>query len=387
MLAFRVKRRCAASAALALLGALASGCPDDSPVSPDAGGDSGGSPDVGGLDGPPPVFAVDFTVIGCPSFDPSIPQCRGPAPLTLTFVPITSGTVTRYLWDFGDLAKSFEDIPTHTYTQPEKYDVSLLGAPALAMQTRKAFVVVTPNPLGGACDLDGQCDEGVACLCGLSDKCTTAFARGVCTRSCASEACAEDAFCADLSLGSEGEPMPEAWRGRYCLRRCSGDGDCSAGQSCRSLPAAGAPERWERACFYRFPGDLSAACRGGTGDPQKDRCVSGLCADLGALGMCSIDCSGGLACPSGTSCASFHDGRKLCLPICTTSDSCRSDPLLACATQGRPGPLGWDASEAGFSGTLCAPKPCDSDAPCSPAGICLGGAGAGNCVRKTGAAP
>ena len=157
------------------------------------------------------VLAVDFTVMGCPIFDATIPQCRGPAPLTLTFVPITSGAVTRFLWDFGDLSKSFEALPTHTYTQPESYDVSLLGAPALAMQTRKAFVVVTPNPLGGACDLERQCETGLTCLCGLASQCPSAFPRGVCTQPCsAGGACPENAFCADLSLGSETSTAPTA---------------------------------------------------------------------------------------------------------------------------------------------------------------------------------
>ncbi len=384
---FGFMRRCAAPAALALLGALLTGCPGDPGGSTDGGTEGGSGLDAADFDGPPAVLAVDFTVIGCPTFDPNIPQCRGPAPLTLTFVPITSGTVTRFLWDFGDLSmKSYEDIPTHTYTQPESYDVSLLGAPALAMQTRKAFVVVTPNPLGGPCDLERQCENGLTCLCGRAAQCPSAFARGLCTQSCMDGPCPDGAFCADLTLGAEGQAMPDSWRGQHCLRRCTGDSDCGAGQICRSLPAAGAPERWERACFYRFPGELGAACRGGTGDPQKDVCVSGLCADLGALGLCSFDCTS-RPCPTGTSCASFHDGRKLCLPACTTPDSCRNDPLLACAPAGRPGPLGWDPAGAAFSGTLCAPKPCESDALCAPAGICLGGSGASHCTRRTGTAP
>jgi hypothetical protein len=384
---FGFMRHCSASAALALLAALAPACTEDPPGPTDGGADAPARPDAAELDARPTLQAVDFTVIGCPKFDPAIPQCRGPAPLTLTFVPITSGTVTRFVWDFGDLAKSFEDIPTHTYTQPDTYEVRLLAAPALTMQKREAFVVVTPNPLGGPCDLVGQCETGLSCLCGLAAQCPGAFARGLCTQSCATAACPEGSFCADLTLGGEGQVSPDSWRGRHCLRRCTADTDCAAGQSCRALPAAGAPERWERACFYRFPGELGAACRGGTGDPQKDLCLSGLCADLGALGICSFDCASG-PCPTGTTCASLHDGRKLCLPPCSSPDSCRSDPLLACAPAGRPGPLGWDAP-AGTppSATLCAPKPCDSDAQCAPAGICLGAAGASHCTRRAGASP
>jgi hypothetical protein len=376
-------RRCAAPAALALLGALTAGCPGDPAGPGDGGVDAPQPPDGPTGDGRPMVLAVDFTVMGCPDFDPAIPQCRGPAPLTLTFVPITSGAVTRFLWDFGDLSKSFEALPTHTYSLPESYDVSLLGAPALTMQTRKAFVVVKPNPLGGTCDLERQCNTGLTCLCGLASQCPSAFARGVCTRDCESSSdCPEDAFCADMGLGSD-DTDPTSWRRQHCLRRCNDDGNCAPGQTCRQLPAAGTPERWERACFYRFPGELGAACRGGTGEPQKDLCLSGLCAELGALGVCSFDCAG-RTCPAGTTCASFRDGRKLCLRPCETPDACRGDPLLVCTPPGRPGPLGWDAAGAPAGTTLCAPKPCDSDAPCAPAGICLGGAGASHCTRRTG---
>jgi hypothetical protein len=379
-------RRCAVPAALALLGALGAACTEPPGTPADSGVDGPPGLDGGEGDGRPTVLAVDFTVMGCPNFDATVPQCRGPAPLTLTFVPITSGVVTRFLWDFGDLSKSYEALPTHTYTQPDSYDVSLLGAPALAMQTHKAFVLVTPNPLGGSCDVERQCEEGLSCLCGLASQCPSAFPRGICTQACdVGTACPENAFCADLSLGADAPAAdPTSWRGQHCLRRCNDDTNCSAGQSCRALPAAGTPERWERACFYRFPGDLGAACRAGTGEPQKDLCVSGLCADLGALGVCSFDCTS-RTCPTGTTCASFRDGRKLCLRPCDTADACRSDPLLACAPPGRPGPLGWDAAvSASGSTTLCAPKPCDSDAPCAPAGICLGGAGASHCSRRSG---
>ena len=302
-----------------------------------------------GVDAPrgdarPTVLAVDFTVMGCPKFDATIPRCEGPAPLTLTFVPITSGPVTRFLWDFGDSSSSYENLPTHTYTLPDSYTVRLLGAPALVMQEHEAFIVVTPNPLGGACDLERQCEPGLSCLCGLaSSQCPSAFARGLCTQACTGTSCPENAVCADLTLGADLPLPPDSWRGRHCLRRCTVDGDCAKGQSCRELPTAGAPERWERACFYRFPSDLGATCRGGAGEPQKDLCLSGLCADLGALGICSFDCAS-RSCPSGTACASLRDGRKLCLRPCDTPEACRGDPLLACAPSGRPGPLGWEAS-------------------------------------------
>ena len=101
---------------------------------------------------------VDFTVRDCPRLDFATPQCRGPAPLTLTFVPLTSGNVSTFAWDFGDLTKSDESLPIHTYVLPGIYDVGITAMPGPVSKLRKAYVVVTPNPLGEACDVDRQCD-------------------------------------------------------------------------------------------------------------------------------------------------------------------------------------------------------------------------------------
>jgi hypothetical protein len=370
-------------ALLPLLLGLFTACPSNGGGRAD-GGD--GSPEVleaGPGDTRPVPRMVDFTVGECPRLDPTMPQCRGAAPLTLKFVPLTSGNVTSFVWDFGDLTSSDEALPVHTYVLPGSYDVGITGMPVPpVMKLRKGYVVVTPNMLGDACDLDRQCVEGLTCVCGAAEQCPAAFSRGHCTQACTAGDCPENSVCADLALNVPATPSAmDSWRARHCLRRCTMDSDCPAGRRCRLVPVAGNPDRWERACFYGFPADLGAACRAASGAPQNEQCLGGVCADLGALGVCSLDCSA-RPCPTGTVCAAFNDGRRLCLRPCTGGLSCRDDPLLGCVSPGTPGPLGFTAAESTAGATYCAPKPCSSDSVCAPAGICLGQTGASHCSRR-----
>jgi hypothetical protein len=351
----------------------------DRPPVIDAGGDTLPNPDVGS-DTEPAMPAVDFTVSGCASFDASVPSCRGPAPLTLSFIPITSGNVSRFLWDFGDLsAPSSEMLASHTYPLPGMYTVTLTGAPGQVWARHDDIVVVTANAFGEACDLDRQCETGLQCLCGLSASCPAAFARGMCSQACGTSACPETGICADLALGTTPGGPSDPWRDKHCLRRCTGAADCPAGQGCRLVPSAAAPERWEKACFQGFPGDLGAACRGAGGEPQHQQCLGGLCADLGALGACSVDCSA-RPCPEGLGCAAFNDGRRLCLRPCPESP-CLEDPLQGCVAPGPPATSTFNVAGAMPDQKFCAPRACTADSDCAPAGICRGLPGPGHCVR------
>jgi PKD repeat protein len=67
---------------------------------------------------PNPVLTADF------SANPT----NGLAPLTVTFVNLTSGGATSFLWDFGDGTGSAAASPVHTYTNAGTYSVTLTAS-------------------------------------------------------------------------------------------------------------------------------------------------------------------------------------------------------------------------------------------------------------------
>lgn len=79
----------------------------------------------------------------------------GTLPLDVTFVNESSGTFDTLLWNFGDGTTSGEDSPTHTYTEPGAYDVSLTatGNGGLGMRTvGDAVLVFSPVVAGFTAD-------------------------------------------------------------------------------------------------------------------------------------------------------------------------------------------------------------------------------------------
>ena len=78
-------------------------------------------PSVGALAwGSPPALTANFTAA----------PTGGLAPLTVTFtdhsLPGPSGPITGWAWDFGDSGTSSLQNPTHTYTTPGNYTVTLI---------------------------------------------------------------------------------------------------------------------------------------------------------------------------------------------------------------------------------------------------------------------
>jgi len=49
----------------------------------------------------------------------------GKAPLKVAFTDTSTGTPTKWIWDFGDGSKSFLQNPTHKYSKAGVYTVSL----------------------------------------------------------------------------------------------------------------------------------------------------------------------------------------------------------------------------------------------------------------------
>ncbi|HEX4405878.1 MAG TPA: PKD domain-containing protein [Polyangia bacterium] len=413
------------------------------------------------------TLALDVAVTGCASFDVVAERCAGPPPLALAFSPVSSASLTRFLWTFGDGSPtSSERAPTHTYVLPGTYDVSVVGAGAAGSvsRTRAQLVVVAPLATGVPCDVDAQCGLGSACLCG-GGACAPTFARGLCTSVCPTAGCGTGTVCATLdvpvratatadagvdatdaqttidgtadaadarddsadassdspseassmideadaavsdAVGADasdvGASTSDAHAGTdaahdaggggavgatpvpLCLASCVADTDCAVGLVCRALPAAGATQvRWARACVPPVLRDVGDSCRDDSGALADGLCATGTCADVGALGLCSATCGVGLACPSGSACATFGDGRSLCLSTCAANASCTRDPLLDCEAAGAVGTLSFQVSPPAPTAMFCAPRICTSQADCGLAGTCTPlGVGA-HCARN-----
>jgi len=71
----------------------------------------------------------------------------GPAPVTVQFTDLSTGTVTAWAWDFGDGTGSTEQHPSHAYPYSGDYTVSLevTGAGTSSSETKTDYVHVDPG--------------------------------------------------------------------------------------------------------------------------------------------------------------------------------------------------------------------------------------------------
>lgn len=73
----------------------------------------------------------------------------GPAPLTVEFEDLSTGTPTSWTWDFGDGGSSTVQNPQHVYTLPGVYSVSLTVVNAsggVERRTRIGYITVEAPP-------------------------------------------------------------------------------------------------------------------------------------------------------------------------------------------------------------------------------------------------
>jgi PKD repeat protein len=433
-----VRRGLACSLVIGLAALAAAGCKSSAAVSADAGLDA--APVDASAADVATALGLDFVATGCASgnnarADGGVAHCTGTAPLTLTFSPVGSATLTRYRWTFGDgTAPSSERAPTHTYVLPGLYGVTVAaeGSSGSVSRQRPNFVDVAPNAAGQPCNIDGQCATGLSCLCGEGAPCGDGFTHGICTRACPASGCEPGAACARVPLpaapadtadagaadvpistyaadadadaaadapaspdaaadgdaaGRDADAADAAARdagaadasaaaptpGLLCIGTCLQDADCADGLVCSPLPGQ-APGSWVSVCVPASLRRVGEPCRNARGQLDDGLCASGQCADLGALGLCSASCAGGVACPPGAACATFGDGRALCVETCSATSSstasCTRDPLLACETGTGGGALGFAVFPPMPSAKFCAPRSCSSQADCSPSGTC-----------------
>lgn len=366
----------AAAVGLALAGF---GCHDNAAPSRDAAADGVDTDatqpltlDIG-VSGCAPPAAGDACDASADPGAPTGPCCSGPPPLMLSFAPVGSRELTQFLWNFGDgTPATTERAPSHAYLHPGRYEVTLVGGASttgMVNPPHPLTVIVQSLGVGALCEVDAQCDDGLACLCAPGRGCPPTFVRGICSAPCGAAPCGGNATCAALSVipSAGGETPP------VCLAACQADTDCPAGLVCTTLPAgsSGAAAPWTRACIpLGTLQEVGAPCRNANDALDARACATGLCADIGALGVCSAGCDAGRPCPDPAACVQLPDGSPRCLLTCVPSDApgtaidtCTTrDPLLACAAAPR--------ADGTDDVTVCSPKSCSSDDACAPSGRC-----------------
>lgn len=348
----------------------------------DAGWDSHPRDTRRPADTAPPIPTVDFAVANCPDFDVQKGVCQGMAPFEIQFVAIASSGMASFLWDFGDGTTTTinDSAPSHTFDSPGTYDITVSGlvpSGGMVSSKRLGFIRVLPNPEGSPCLRDEQCASGT-CLCSTAKSCGRGPVNGLCSSFCQRASCPDNQVCVNL-VTTASTTRPEPWQTQICLPACERDLDCSPGSTCRSLPAWPNAATRVKGCFVDVPAEMGHSCVDQANGLRNDLCLSGLCADLGALGLCSRDCSSD-SCPAGSECAVFGDGRALCLLPCSPTFKCDTDPLLLCVA---PSQVGFRIPSPSNTGSVyCAPKPCTADSDCGASGICAQESGGGHCVSR-----
>jgi len=102
-------------------------------------------------------YTVNYSPV-TPVADFSANTTSGNAPLNVQFTDTSSNYPTSWIWDFGDgSSTSTEQNPTHTYTKPGNYTVTLTAINAAGNSTQTLNITaidvipptVTANPVGG----------------------------------------------------------------------------------------------------------------------------------------------------------------------------------------------------------------------------------------------
>ncbi|MDY6912574.1 MAG: PKD domain-containing protein [Chloroflexota bacterium] len=74
----------------------------------------------------------------------------GAPQIIVQFTDLSTGNITVWLWDFGDDVVSLDQNPTHTYTTPDTYTVSLTvyGHGGSDARIRSNYIIVYPAQPG-----------------------------------------------------------------------------------------------------------------------------------------------------------------------------------------------------------------------------------------------
>src|SRR4029077_2759440 len=172
-------------------------------------------------------------------------------------------------------------------------------------------------------DIDAQCAAGLGCVCAAGSGWPPAFVHGFCSAPCDTGAWGAGAVCAALGVL---RPVDAGAGASVCVAACQksltapASGDCGPGSVCQTLPAspAAAGTAWTTGCLpLGALQDMGDPCRDANEALADQACTTGLCADVGALGVCSAGCDDSHPCPNEAACVLLAGGRQLCLRTCT----------------------------------------------------------------------
>ncbi|AKB53318.1 Chitin binding protein [Methanosarcina barkeri MS] len=107
-----------------------------------------------------------ITVTAKPVAAFSASPTSGKSPLNVKFTDKSTGTPTKWKWDFGDGTKSFHQNPTHKYSKAGKYTVTLkvTNAAGINTATKSKYITVTGTSQAPTADFWGWPLSGKAPL-------------------------------------------------------------------------------------------------------------------------------------------------------------------------------------------------------------------------------
>jgi PKD repeat protein len=105
------------------------------------------SSSLGIANSPWPMFLHDLKHTACiaPEANFSANPTNGPAPLTVQFNDTSTGTITSWFWDFGDVGTSTAQNPSHTYNNPGTYTAKLTVTGPASSSSKTATITVTTS--------------------------------------------------------------------------------------------------------------------------------------------------------------------------------------------------------------------------------------------------
>lgn len=100
------------------------------------------------MDGTVDMGAYEITGQAAPVALFAASPLSGPAPLDVSFMDASFGTVTAWEWDFGDGNSGTEQNPVHTYLEDGVYDVGMKvsGPTGSSTRTQNDYIVVVRTP-------------------------------------------------------------------------------------------------------------------------------------------------------------------------------------------------------------------------------------------------